>query len=90
MTAAEQGSGAHQVPADPEILANDALMMTAALLLAGTAGYEYYQHKHGAGDAQVALLATGGEEASEGKFLGMTGKEAKKIVPLGMMFFCIL
>merc|ERR1719326_868968 len=72
MTAAEQGSGSHQVPADPEILANDALMMTAALLLAGTAGYEYYQHKHGAGDAQVALLATGGEEASEKKFLGMT------------------
>merc|ERR1719240_1830761 len=29
-------------------------------------------------------------EPSEKKFLGMTGKEAKKIVPLGMMFFCIL
>merc|ERR1719353_2336039 len=89
MTAAEQGSGAHEVPADPEILANDALMMTAALLLAGTAGYEYYQYKHG--DARVALLATAGEmEPSEQRFLGMTGKEAKKIVPLGMMFFCIL
>merc|ERR1719181_652103 len=84
MTAAQQ-----VVPADPEILANDALMMTAALLLAGTAGYEYYQHKQG--DAQVALLATAGAmEPSEKKFLGMTGKEAKKIVPLGMMFFCIL
>merc|ERR1719353_2044805 len=72
------------------MLANDALMMTAALLLAGTAGYEYYHFKHGPTEAQVALLATGGAEASEGKFLGMTGKEAKKIVPLAMMFFCIL
>merc|ERR1711959_402840 len=66
-------------------------MMTAALLLAGTAGYEYYQHKHGAGEAQGALLATAGAmEPSEKKYLGMTGKEAKKIVPLAMMFFCIL
>merc|ERR1719353_27508 len=72
------------------MLANDALMMTAALLLAGTAGYEYYHFKHGPTEAQVALLATGGAEASEKKFLGMSGKEAKKIVPLGMMFFCIL
>merc|ERR1719353_1520956 len=72
------------------MLANDALMMTAALLLAGTAGYEYYHYKQGS-PRDVALLATGGEaEPEEGKFLGMTGKEAKKIVPLGMMFFCIL
>merc|ERR1719387_2930465 len=42
-------------------------------------------------EGRVALLAAAGAEASEeGKFLGMTGKEAKKIVPLGMMFFCIL
>merc|ERR1719261_339926 len=85
MTAAEPaaaGSDAQHVPADPEILGNDALMMTAALLLAGTAGYEYYSHKTGAtADAQVALLAAGGEEATDKKFLGMTGKEAKKIVP---------
>merc|ERR1719163_2628017 len=93
MTAAEPAptNDANHVPADPEILANDALMMTAALLLAGTAGYEYYHHKHAPGPAQVALLATAGAmEPSEKKFLGMTGKEAKKIVPLGMMFFCIL
>jgi AAA family ATP:ADP antiporter len=81
---------AHVVPADPDVLATDALMMTAALLLAGTAGYEYYHHKQAPSDAQIALLATGGEAAAEKKFLGMTGKEAKKIVPLGMMFFCIL
>merc|ERR1719159_2111010 len=64
------------------------------VLLAGTAGYEYYHHKQGAGERQVALLAAGGMAAAGGdeekKFLGMTGKEAKKIVPLGMMFFCIL
>merc|ERR1719443_2587249 len=74
------------------MLANDALMMTAALLLAGTAGYEYYHHKQGPSEAQVALLATAGaiEPSDDKKFLGMTGKEAKKIVPLGMMFFCIL
>jgi AAA family ATP:ADP antiporter len=79
------------VPADPEILGNDALMFTAALLLAGTAGYEYYHYKQAPSEGRVALLAAAGAEASEeGKFLGMTGKEAKKIVPLGMMFFCIL
>jgi AAA family ATP:ADP antiporter len=92
MTAAEPLSptDANFVAADPDSLSNDALVLTAALLLAGTAGYEYYHHSSAAGDAQVALLATGGEEAGDKKFLGMTGKEAKKIVPLSMMFFCIL
>merc|ERR1719271_702368 len=87
MTAAEPLSPTDAAIADS--LSNDALVLTAALLLAGTAGYEYFHHSSATGDAQVALLATGGEEA-EKKFLGMTGKEAKKIVPLSMMFFCIL
>merc|ERR1719271_1866687 len=88
MTAAEPLSPTDAAIADS--LSNDALVLTAALLLAGTAGYEYYHHSSAAGDAQVALLATGGEEAGDKKFLGMTGKEAKKIIPLSMMFFCIL